>query len=449
MVNGEKSIAQSFLPLKFPHSRLTIHKNVCKVKRFKVLMAYRKFKADNLFTGQEMLEENAVLIIDDEGVVQAILPLEKAGGDIEAFEGILCPGFVNCHCHLELSHMKDTIPEKTGLADFLLSVIKKRSFSSEIIQQSIADAEKEMLGNGIVAVGDICNTTDTLSQKKQGNLYYHNFIETLGFAENSAGQRFEGSREIFKQFAQQYSLPIESNSIVPHAPYSVSKKLFELIVNFPGNHLLTIHNQESEAENEFFQSASGDLIKLYKEMAIDFSFFRPSGKRSPGNYLNYFHKNQSLILVHNVATNEEDLSTVSSWQLAVSNINAEIKTEDWKPETGNLYFCLCPNANQYISGLLPDINLLIKHNCKIVIGTDSLASNHQLDILEELKTIQRNFPHIETKTLLQWATINGAYALQLNDVIGSFEPGKQPGLVLIENISDKRFSEKSHALKVI
>lgn len=449
MVNGEKSIAQSFLPFKFPHSRLTIHKNVCKVKRFKVLMAYRKFKADNLFTGQEMLDDKAVLIIDEAGIVQTILPSVEAGDNIETFKGILSPGLVNCHCHLELSHMKNVIPEKTGLVDFLLSVIKQRNFPPETIEQCIDSAEKEMLKNGIVAVGDICNTIDTLSQKKIGSIYYHNFIEALGFVETAAEERFKDSYEVFKQFAQQYSLPIESNSIVPHAPYSVSKKLFELIANFPGNHLLTIHNQESQAENEFFQSASGDLLKLYKEMGIEFSSFKPSGKRSPGSYLNYFHKNQSLILVHNVATNEEDLRAVRSWQLTVNNINAEIKTESWKPETGNLYFCLCPNANQYISGKLPDVDLLIKYQCKIVTGTDSLASNYQLNILEELKTIQKNFPHIETKTLLQWGTINGAYALQLNDIIGSFEPGKQPGVVLIDNITDKRFSENSLVRRII
>jgi len=419
-------------------------------------MAYRKLRADSLFTGNKMLDESTVLITDDHGIVQAILPLEKAGGDIETFQGILSPGFVNCHCHLELSHMKNAIPEKTGLVDFLLSVIKQRSFPDEIIQQSIADAEMEMLQNGIVAVGDICNTADTVAQKKQGNLYYHNFIEALGFLESSAAQRFESSCEIFKQFAGQYSLPIESNSIVPHAPYSVSKRLFELIANFPGNHVLCIHNQESEAENEFFQTGGGEILKLYKEMGIDISSFKPTQKRSLENYLHYFYNNQSLILVHNVFTNEEDLTAVYSWQSAVGNMYGKLKTENWKLETSlrdrqarNLYFCLCPNANDYISGKLPDIDLLVKHKCKIVIGTDSLASNHQLNILEELKTIQKNFPHIETQTLLQWATINGADALQLSGVTGSFETGKTPGVILIENIKDKKLSSSAQVKRII
>ncbi len=412
-------------------------------------MAYRKFKADYLFTDNEMLDGNAVLVTDENGIIQTKLPIEEAGDEVEILNGIISPGFVNCHCHLELSHMKGSIPEKTGLIDFLLSVIKQRNFSADIIQHSIANAEKEMLKNGIVAVGDICNTTDTLSQKKQHNLYYHNFIETIGFPETVAEQRFESSIDIFKQFAQQYSLPIESNSIVPHAPYSVSKKLFEMIANFPGNHLLTIHNQESEEENKFFETGDSDLKRLYQSLGLDISFFQPNRKRSLENYLHYFYNNQSLILVHNVAMNEEDLRAISSWQLAVGSTNSDFTTENRKLKTGDLFFCLCPNANQYITGLLPDIDLLIKHNCKIVVGTDSVASNHQLDILEELKTIQKNFPHIEMKTLLQWATINGAYALQLNDVIGSFEKGKQPGVVLIESIENGKLTPASKARRII
>jgi cytosine/adenosine deaminase-related metal-dependent hydrolase len=96
------------------------------------------------------------------------------------------------------------------------------------------------------------------------------------------------------------------------------------------------------------------------------------------------------------------------------------------------FYCLCPNANLYISNVLPDIHLLMKEQCNIVLGTDSLASNHQLSIAEEIKTIQNNFPGISLETMLQWATINGARALQMDDTLGSFEKGKQPGVLLLE-----------------
>ncbi len=102
-----------------------------------------------------------------------------------------------------------------------------------------------------------------------------------------------------------------------------------------------------------------------------------------------------------------------------------------------MFFCLCPNANLYISGQLPDPELLIKHDCRIVIGTDSLASNHQLSILEELKTLQRLFPRLAAASLLQWATANGAQALQLDKLLGSFSPGKQPGVLLIGGMESR------------
>jgi cytosine/adenosine deaminase-related metal-dependent hydrolase len=89
---------------------------------------------------------------------------------------------------------------------------------------------------------------------------------------------------------------------------------------------------------------------------------------------------------------------------------------------------------------MPDIDLLMKHDCDIVLGTDSLASNHQLSILEEIKTIHQQFPHIGTETMLRWATSNGARALQMGSFLGSFEKGKKPGVVLInkDSLSAKR-----------
>ena len=397
-------------------------------------MNYRKFQADHLFTGQEWLSNDSVLITSPEGEIVDIVPVAAAGEDIAFFPGILSPGFVNCHCHLELSHMKGIVPEKTGMIDFLVRVIQQRGFDAEIIQKAIEEAENSMLQNGIVAVGDICNTANTVKQKKAGRLLYHNFIETMGFIESTAAQRFEASMAVYDQFARLYRTPAESNSIVPHAPYSVSAALFQKITRFPGNHLLTIHSQESAAEREFIEKGTGDFHRLYQALHIDISFYKPRGERSLKTYLPHFLPNQSLILVHNVTTNKEDLEYIAGGELPPS--------EPGIPGTGgqagiaNLFFCICPNANIYIGNPLPHLDLLRQYKAAITVGTDSLASNHQLSILAELQTVKQHYPHIETKELLQWATWNGAQALQLHDVIGSFEPGKKPGvLVVSEDLS--------------
>ena len=393
-------------------------------------MLYRKLKADYLFTGNDLLPGDRVLITTDEGVVQDVLPAAEAGDDIEVFPGVLTPGFVNCHCHLELSHMKGVLPQRTGLVDFLTAVIRQRGSAGAA--SAMAAAEQEMLDGGIVAVGDICNTADTLPLKTEGRLFYHNFIETMGFIDQTAAQRFEQSLGVFQTFAEGYALPIEANSIVPHAPYSVSPTLFKMVAGFPGNHILTIHNQESEEENEFYISGKGDFLRLYQQLGLDVSFFKGTGRRSLESYLPAFYRNQHLILVHNVATREEDV--LAAKRVAAAGGGPAASTGPTGGPT--LFYCLCPNANEYISGQLPDVEMLIRNQCTIVLGTDSLASNHQLSILEEMKTLQRAFPRLGIAELLQWATSNGAKALQLDGVLGSFEKGKQPGVVLLDHPDD-------------
>jgi cytosine/adenosine deaminase-related metal-dependent hydrolase len=181
--------------------------------------------------------------------------------------------------------------------------------------------------------------------------------------------------------------------------------------------LLTIHNQESTAEAEFLEKGIGDFQQLYKALNIDISFYKPQGQRSLETYLPHFLPTQSVILVHNVNTNKEDLQFIADCGLPIAGF----------------FFCLCPNANEYIGNALPDIDLLRQYQATITIGTDSLASNRQLSVLAELETIQENYPHIELKELLAWATINGARALQLDNLLGSFEAGKQPGVLVIND----------------
>lgn len=379
-------------------------------------MAFQKFSADQLFDGYQFQAGDKVLILSDEGEVIDLVDKSDAGDDVIVHKGTLSPGFINCHCHLELSHMKAAIEEGTGLVDFVYKIVSLRHSSEEEIKAAIEKAEDEMLQNGIVAVGDICNNTLTLDQKSKGRIYYHNFIEASGFNPAIANERFNRSVESFRAFSQYYSIPVESNSIVPHAPYSVAEELWQQLIYFPGNHLFTIHNQETADEDALFATGEGGFRELYKKLGIDISFFQPSYKSSLQTFLSKFLRHQQLILVHNVHTTEKDIA------FSRSVVNSD-----------QLYWCLCPNANIYISKKLPDISTLINNDCRIVLGTDSLASNHQLSILEEIKTIRQHFPAIEKSTLLQWATSNGAKALQMDSILGSFEKGKRPGVVLVAN----------------
>ena len=402
------------------------------------IILYRKFTSPYIFTGYKLLPAGHVLITDEKGVIEDLVPIKDAGDGIEYLEGMLSPGFINAHCHLELSHLKGRIPENTGLVEFVFKIITERHFPEAEIVSAIKIAEVEMLQNGIVAVGDICNTVHTITQKTKQLLRYHNFIEVAGFVPAGAQTRFNAALEICHQFNAAAQPPTTNHqpqtSIVPHAPYSVSPELFQLINTHPGNNLLTIHNQETIAEELFFKERSGDFLQLYEKLNIDISFFKASGKSSLQSWWPNFNKGQSIILVHDVTTTKEDIECIQQ------------PTTNHQPPT---YFCLCPNANLYITNQLPDVNMLMREQCNIVLGTDSLASNHQLSILEEMKTLQSHFPEIQTTSLLQWATLNGAKALQMDDIVGSFEKGKKPGIVLIDAIQNTQFTASSSSKKIL
>ncbi|HEX8357377.1 MAG TPA: amidohydrolase family protein [Segetibacter sp.] len=377
-------------------------------------MRSRKFQATNIFTGFKMLPANNVLVCDERGKIVDTVDERDAGGEVQKFEGIITPGFINCHCHLELSHLKGLIPENTGLIDFVFSVVGQRHVADEQIISAIETAELQMIRNGIVAVGDISNTLSTYEQKQQKNLHYFNFVEVSGWLPAVAEERFLRGKATLDAFSN-----LSSASIVPHAPYSVSNNLWQLIKPFYKNKIATIHNQETCFEDELFLENKGDFLRMFSMMKMDMSFFRPTGQSSLRSYINKFKEAAQLILVHNTFIKEADIDFAKM-------ILAE------KP----VYYCLCVNANQYIEQALPPIDLLRKNNCRIVLGTDSLASNWSLSIMDEVKTICRNFPHIPLEEVLTWATTNGADALQMHHTLGSFETGKKPGVVLLRNIAE-------------
>jgi cytosine/adenosine deaminase-related metal-dependent hydrolase len=200
-----------------------------------------------------------VLVFDQNGVLIELVDEVDGGDDIQHFNGMLCPGFVNAHCHLELSHLKGLIPEHTGLVDFLLSVNAGRhTCSPEQIDEAIVLAEQQMIQNGIVAVGDISNTNDTIRQKQQQQLHYHTFVECVGLLDANAQQRFDNSLNLCREFEK-----LHPASVVLHAPYSVSDTLIRLVNEVSDNKRTTIHNQECDDENELFLSGNGNFLKLF------------------------------------------------------------------------------------------------------------------------------------------------------------------------------------------
>ncbi len=373
-------------------------------------MSYQKFLADHLFTGKEMLDQSVVVITDSRGNIHDLVSKADAGDDVQLFRGTICPGFINAHCHLELSHMFNILPEGTGLVDFLIGVFQQRHFPESSIASAITAADAAMHNAGIVAVGDISNTPFTIETKTQSQLCYRNFIEVTGYIPGIAAQRFANIEQVYQAFTD--ALP--HVSIVPHAPYSVSPELFGMINANSKGKIISIHNQETAAEDALYQDASGDFFRLYETLGVDISFTKPYHQSSVQTYLPWLRDTAATLLVHNTCISEADLQFIKAQHQAI-------------------HYCCCINANLYIENKVPPIELLRKHDAQICLGTDSLASNHQLSIAAEIKTIRQHFPQIPLAEVLQWATYNGAVALGFDDTLGSIEKGKQPGLLLIED----------------
>ena len=286
-----------------------------------------------------------------------------------------------------------------------------------------------MRKNGIVAAGDISNKADSFEIKRNSTIKYYTFIEIFASNPDKADLVFTSGLSIYNKLKEYRLL----GSVNPHAPYSMSDPLWDKLQNFAKKNpsIWSLHNQESEEENLLFLNRSGELASLLSKFNPYLKDWTPPGLTS----LQYIKKNlkapEGLLLVHNTFTTEDDLKAI----------------EDIKNKTT---LVLCPNSNLYIENKLPDIPLLNKSGFNIALGTDSLASNTQLSVLDEMKTIRSNF-NIDFNILIKWATLNGANALGFGIELGSISKGKKPGLNLIRNFDfqNMQLTDKSTVTAII
>ena len=389
----------------------------------------RYLSADYIFPVSSEPIKDGIVVIDESGVIVDIIDggrRSEISATTELYQGIIVPGFVNSHCHLELSHMHGKIPKGAGLVSFISAIISQRSADEYQVMAAMKTYDELMFANGIVAVGDISNNKLSKSVKQNSRIYYHTFIELLGFDPLRAETVFQKALDLKADFT-----PLPA-SFAPHAPYSVSAELFSILKNYAEDHenLFSMHNQESESENEFFLHKSGPFIDFYKMLNLNISFFQARSKTSLQALLTLFPVNQKIVLVHNTFTNLEDIAAV-------------------KNSKKNITWCLCPNANLYIEQRLPDLALLLNSELNLTVGTDSLASNDKLCILSELKTIKEHFSELPSSQIIRWATLNGAQFLGIDSKFGSIEKGKTPGLNLILNVNGTEITHLSQIQRLI
>jgi cytosine/adenosine deaminase-related metal-dependent hydrolase len=208
----------------------------------------------------------------------------------------------------------------------------------------------------------------------------------------------------------------------PHSCYTMSPDLLSASAAAGlARGFLSYHSQESQEEEDLLRTGSGAMYENRKRSGM--STPPVTGESS----LKYFIERleaaadapyeQHILLVHNVCLAQDDIDAA-------------------KAKMKNVYWAICPLSNIFIHNALPPIALMRENGLDIMLGTDSLSSNDDLDMVKEMYCLRANFPEVPMSEIITWATANGARFLSKEDVLGSLEVGKKPGIVRISNIDE-------------
>ncbi len=352
-------------------------------------LLYAKF----IFDGEKLLNNCAVLIHKNKVIdIGAKKLLEKTYTltSSDMGEGVLFPGFVNLHIHLELSHLKGKLPIHKGFIEWLKTImtLKKEDFSKEEIELALVQAINELKQNGVFLVGDISNTLISCKylQKEMPDSVV--FFENYSLNKNGACQVKKQIPNILSNIKPQCKGITVSPSA--HSVYSTHSCLIQYLTNFDKNLPYSMHFLETRYEKEFLRS-KGELFEMLDGFGL---------VEEKPNYNNIFDYLSSIgalrkntVFVHCVDADKNDMETIKKIEGTV---------------------CLCLRSNYYIQKQLPDVYMIEKSGVNIGIGTDSLASNWNLNFLDELKFIHKHFNKIDPKTIFRWASYGGAQSLKVN-----------------------------------
>ena len=315
---------------------------------------------------------------------------------VEFYPGILIPGMVNAHCHVELSYLHKQITEGSGFAGFARAIgAVRNNFTSEERIHAAEVADATMWAEGVEAVADIANDELIMGVKERSKIEYHTMFEHFGLNNISTAP--------LKLIAGQY----RNASVTPHSTYSVQESPFRELCAADG--VISIHFLESDDESLLYNH-SGSLWEWYERMGwnCDFLHYGTPAKR----IVESIPENRALLLIHATRATAEDVMAIEK-------------------HTHNATWVLCPESNRYISGLKPPVALLREMGATIAVGTDSLASARSLSMMENLRMLGE-MCDAPLNELLTWATLNGAKALGIDNIKGSIAIGKTPGLVIVE-----------------
>ncbi|MBR3304092.1 MAG: amidohydrolase family protein [Bacteroidales bacterium] len=418
----------------------------------------RKLRADYAFVpdlkkGVFSPMANPCITVDESGKIIAIQeyssPDSNSGKEdgIEYYNGVFVPGFINAHCHIELSHLLGAFEQASGMSGFINQINALRESVDERGRFEAMKRQFNLLSTqGVVAVSDISNCSESFALKRQFlNLvhsdseelfpvYYRTFVELFGTEESDAEQILERGEKIAEQAVQ---MGLKA-SVTPHSPYTMSPKLLKITaLRGLKSGEISYHSQESQEEEDMIMYGTGALAENYRGRGL--SMPEPANTTA----LEYFLNTVTATSTEGLAKIEGRVNLVHNVVLSQRSIDAakRVITEP--------FFTVCPLSNIFIHRALPPLDLMRKNNLAICVGTDSLSSNTILSMVEEMRCIEQNFPHIPLGEILQWACLNGAKALGIEERCGSLQVGKTPGIVLIQNLRDFHLTPQSRSVRIV
>ena len=379
-------------------------------------MLTMRVTAEYVYTsGPEGVIRNGYVEYDEaDGTILAVG--ECAPGE-EVTPGALAPGFVNGHCHIELSHLHGKFRKGTGMAGFIDQINELRDWAGrdEKVRLTKLWMDK-MWAAGVSAMADISNDDSSFEVKKSHDMYTRTFLEVFG----SEPHMCEGvMAEVTELNATADKVGIDA-APTPHSCYTMSPQLLSASAAAGlAKGFLSYHSQESQEEEDLLRTGSGAMYENRKRSGMSTPpvtgesslkyFIQRLADAAPAPY------DQHILLVHNVCLSQEDIEAA-------------------KKVMNNVYWTVCPLSNIFIHNALPPISLMRANGLDIMLGTDSLSSNDDLDMVKEMVCLHQNFPEVPMSEILTWATLNGARFLKKDGIMGSLEAGKKPGIVRIYNI---------------
>jgi cytosine/adenosine deaminase-related metal-dependent hydrolase len=315
--------------------------------------------------------------------------------------GVLLPGLVNAHCHLELSHLAGKLAlEAEGFVPWVEGVVASRGRHTETEMAAAVDAAISGLeARGTVAIGDVSNTLAHLERLRASSLRAVVFLELLAFDPARAEATLAWGEGLVRdrQSALREGLELE---IAAHAPHSVSPELLRLLV--ARGRPSTIHLAESPEEVSFLADGGGTWPVFLAARGLGHVAWTPPGQ-SPVRYA-------------------ASLGLLQPRMLAAHGVQLDDADRALLREHG-VHVVLCPRSNANLGVGTADVPALVAAGVKLALGSDSLASVQSLDVLEDAVALRRLFPGLAPAAILEMATRGGAEALGFTK-LGAIAPGR-------------------------